>query len=246
MQLHKLESTKARLDISSDQLKKFQSLVDCQSRNLGLSKPEVFQAIKTMDALLWKFTFAGVHLERLWEYRQSIDIQNVLNSSFQTHSLSSHEVTDAAIELEGFLYQTRAMLDVLMLHILISCRVDFYGKMSRKVFRKKIKDVPPPHDQKATTAVDYLMKYVFADGMWGNFLCSLRDRIAHLDCIRPSSKSQETVGNTKLDWPTVDGKTFHRLTQDFENHVWDTLTTVIPPLWDQTWKSGPYIEGMWD
>ena len=241
-----VETTRIRMQRSEGQLGKFRSLVHERARALSFTEIEAKHAQDSIDAVLWKFTLSGIHLERLWMFRESLDLQKVLDSSFGKHSMTSHEEIAAALELEGFLFQGRAMLDFLMHHVLAACRVGFQGQMSRRNFRKVIHRVGDTNSDKANAAMQYLDLYVFPDDKWGGFIRSLRNRIAHRDRLRPGRESQEKAIDTALDWPTIRGSTFHRLTQDFENEAWEALTTMIPALWDRTWIGGPERSGMWE
>jgi len=86
---------------------------------------------------------------------------------------------------------------------------------------------------------------IFNDGQWGDLLRSLRDKIAHQEHLIPSYEGTEKLGETLLNWPTIQGRTFDRLCQDIENGMFELVQELFPILFDLEWISGPYHPNLW-
>lgn len=156
------------------------------------------------------------------------------------------EVLTACAELEAFLFQSRALLDVVMGHVVDAFGLARHGRMRKNMFSALMKKVSAEQKDRAQAAECYLERKVFDDGQWGDLVRSMRDRVAHHDRVRPGFDSAETAGTCELDWPTIRGKTFERAAQEFENHSFEIFTDMICPLWERAWIAGPFQDGMWE
>jgi hypothetical protein len=199
-----------------------------------------------MDTIMWKLTAAGVHLERLWENRESFNLQqlmnNIINEIPEPRRYKDKEITFLTMEFEAFLFQSRALIIAAQIHTLDACRVEFGGMLTSEKYEKAVKSAPTKVRDRLSRAHDYLAQNVTGEGKWGALLISLRDRIAHFDRIRPSERTLED-GSEEL---TVAGSSIDWLAQEFETGTYELLVNVIAPIWEREWKAGPYHPGMWD
>ncbi|MEW5870371.1 MAG: hypothetical protein AB1894_13940 [Chloroflexota bacterium] len=235
-----------RLKMQRNYEPKLRALVDIRSKQLKLSDIERNRALKSIDALVWKLTASGIHLERLWENKESFAMQeltkNILAGKRDPKRFTDREAAFLTAEFEAFLFQARAFISVAQVHTLDACRVSFGGMLTNEKYEDAIKNAPHEAKERLERAKQYFSNEVFAPGKWGDFLKQLRDRVAHFDRIRPSLAILED-GSEELK---VARFSLERLAQDFENGTYDLLVNVIAPIWERKWQAGPYQPGMWE
>lgn len=224
---------------------KLRALVETRSSQLGFTSREREVALRSIDALVWKLTAAGVHLERLWENREAFAlhqlISQVLTGNSSSRRFTDKEVAFLTAEFEAYLFQARAFINVAQIHTLDACRVRFGGQLTNEKYAKAISSAPEEVKDRLVKALNYFTCEVFGRGKWGSLLKSLRDRVAHFDRIRPS-RITLTEGAEDL---TVTGLSLDWLAQSFENGVYDLLVNVIAPMWEREWVPGAYHPEMW-
>ena len=213
------------------------------SKNFRLyDEVRVKEIESSLAAVEQKFALVGYSLEELWNLSMSsrITLKQLIENSITCHKWRDEDVLLGTAQLQCFLFQARSFLDLWMVHVCTVLRVPKIGKMSREKFNKwlsKIKE--EPFESKAFAIQSYFDSEVFGDNSWGTRLKSLRDKIGHRDKIRPGQDGSETILKILLDWPTINGMTFERLAQDFENGAFELFRETAPILYDLEWRSGP-------
>ncbi len=235
-----------RLDSQQDYEPKLRELVRTRSAQLGFEAHERKFALRSIDALVWKLTAAGLHLERLWENRESSAViqlmANALSGDPEPRRFTDKEVAFLAAEFEAYLVQARSLIGVAQIHTLDACRVPFGGQLTNERYDKAVNTAPNDVRVRLTRAHKYFTQNVFGRAKWGRLLTSLRDRVIHFDRVRPS-RTALGEGSEEL---TVTGLSLERLAQDFENGAYELLVEVITPIWERDWQPGPYRPGMWE
>jgi hypothetical protein len=238
--------TGRRLRLQSNYEPKLRALVQTRSMQLGFDDRERSATLKSIDALVWKLTAAGIHLGRLWENRESLAMKQLMSRALrgdpEPRRFTDKEVAFLTAEFEAYLLQARAFIGVAQIHTLDACRVPFGGQLTNKEYRKAVEKAPTDLRDRLTSAQHYFTEDVFGQGKWGSLLKSLRDRVVHFDRVRPSHTA---IGDAS-EILTVAGYSLERLAQDFENGVYDLLVNVVAPIWERDWKPGPYRPGMWE
>lgn len=234
-----------RLSLQRNYEPKLRGLVETRSIQLGFDDFERKAALRSIDAVVWKLTAAGIHLERLWENRESFAMQQLISKALsgdpEPKRFTDKEIAFLTAEFEAYVLQARALISVAQIHTLDACRVPFGGQLTNKKYEKAVRKAPKDVSDRLTRAHNYFTHNVFGRDKWGTLLTSLRDRVAHFDRVRPS-KTSSGEGPDEL---TVAGLSLERLAQDFENGSYDLLVNVITPIWDRDWQPGPYRPGMW-
>jgi hypothetical protein len=234
-----------RLSLQGNYEPKLRGLVETRSTQLGFDDFEREAALRSIDALVWKLTAAGIHLERLWENRESFAMQQLISKALsgvpEPKRFTDKEVAFLTAEFEAYLLQARAFISVAQIHTLDACRVPFGGHLTNEKYEKAVRRAPKDVSDRLTRAHSYFTQDVFGHGKWGSLLKSLRDRVVHFDRVRPS-RATSGKGSEEL---TVAGLSLERLAQDFENGTYDLLVHVIAPIWERDWQPGPYRPGMW-
>jgi hypothetical protein len=237
--------TGTRLKFQRNYEPKLRDLVETCTKQLGFNNTERKFALKSIDALVWKFTAAGIHLERLWEHNETVAmklvLENAVQNRFEPKRYTDREIAYLTVEFEAYLMQARAFISIAQIHTLDACRVPFGGILTSEKYENAVRNAPTDVSIRLTQAYDYFAKEVFGQGKWGSLLRSLRDRVAHFDRIRPSVSTDQYI--QKLN---VSGLTLERLAQDFENGHYALLVDVIAPIWEREWKPGAYTPGMWE
>jgi hypothetical protein len=164
--------------------------VETRSSQLSFTDRERKAALQSIDALVWKLTAAGIHLERLWDKREAFDMQQmisrVLTGNPNPRRFTDIEVTFLTTEFEAYLFQARAFISVAQIHTLDVCHVKFGGQLTNDKYAKAVSSAPEHVKVRLTKAHHYFDRKVFGDGEWSSLLKSLRDRVAHLDRCRIS------------------------------------------------------------
>lgn len=80
---HLIVLTGRRLNLQRNYEPKLRKLVEIRSKQLGFNEIEGNNALRSIDALMWKLTASGIHLERLWEHRESSIMQKLFKKSNQ-------------------------------------------------------------------------------------------------------------------------------------------------------------------
>ena len=235
-----LETTARALELSVGQLGKIMRMFEESPRVARLPVGQRDAARAALRAALFKFELAHVHLENIWQIRETIGLELLLDNSVENHAWDNATSTLGSLHLEGFLYQARAFLDATMLHGVLALGVSFRGSMSLKAFKKV---VDPGSDRRPAHAEELHRLFfgeggVFATDAWGSLLRALRDRVAHGRDFTPGDESSERVGVVTLDWPTLRGQTFHALAQSFQNDAFGLLCDLVPVLYGTPWKPG--------
>lgn len=243
---HLIKITEYRLNLQKNYEPKLRSLVESRSKQLGFQEQERKNALRSIDALVWKLTAAGIHLERLWENRESLEIRQMMASTIsdtpEPKRFTDKEIAYLAVEFEAYLLQARAFISIAQIHTLDACRVPFGGQLTNKKYESLVNDSPDNVKKKLVQAFSYFDQEVFGPKQWGGLLKSLRDRVTHFDRIRPS----RDTSHKWLEELTVTGLSLERLAQDFENGSYDLIVNVIAPIWGRDWQPGAYQLGMWD
>ena len=234
-----------RLSLQRNYEPKLRALVETRTTQLGFCEFERKAALRSVDALVWKLTAAGIHLERLWENRESSVMQQWMSEALtgdpEPTRFTDREVAFLTAEFEAYLFQARAFISVAQIHTLDACRVPFGGQITNEKYARAVSKAPEDVRVRLTRAHNYFSDKVFGCGQWGSVLKSLRDRVAHFDRVRPS-KSTSDEGSEDL---TVARFSLERLAQDFENGTYDLLVNVIAPIWERDWQPGPCRPGLW-
>ncbi len=240
-----IEITGTRLKFQRNYEPKLRSLVETRTKQLNFTNSERKAALKSIDALTWKLTAAGIHLERLWEYRETAALKRLLDNAnqdaFEPKRFTDKEIAYLTVEFEAYLVQARAFISVAQIHTLDACRIKFGGQLTNEKYKKAVENAPPEVSDKLVCACDFFKNKVFGSGKWGTLLKSLRDRVIHFDRIRPSISE-----NANTEQLNVAGLTLERLAQDFENGHYDLFLDVIAPIWERKWIAGANISGMWE
>lgn len=241
-----IEIAEHRLKLQRSYEPKLRKLVLIRSAKLGFSEHEQEIALRSIDALVWKLTAAGIHLERLWENRETFDFQQLMarisKDEPDPRRFTDPEIAFLTAEFESFLFQARAFVTVAQVHTLDACRVSFGGRLTNKEYKKEVLNAPPETEERLVNAYTYFTEHVFGPGKWGTLLKNLRDRVAHFDRVRPSVSALEN-GAEEI---SVAGLTLEQLAQEFENGIYDLMVNVIAPIWGCEWEAGPYHPGMWE
>lgn len=202
-----------------------------------------------LNAVLYKFTLADLSLEQLWA--MSMDTRAGLVDALE-NSLDRLDITDEDLLLISFalecaLLQSRAFLDFHMVYVCLVLKADHRGAMSGDKFARALGRVQhEPLRRKAQQVREYYETRVFgksqggifAPSDWGTVLCSLRDRIAHRDRLRPSFQSQERLlDKVLLNWPTLRGATYERFAQMIQNGMYFLAKDVATILYEQPWPA---------
>lgn len=242
---HLNELAGKRLNLQRNYEPKLRKLVEIRSKQLGFNDVDRNNALRSIDALMWKLTASGIHLERLWEYRESSLMQQLLTNlnsgNLEPKRFTDKEVAYLTAEFEAFLIPAYAFINITKIHTLDACRVKFGGMLTSTKYKTLINKAHEDIKPKLMRANNYFEQNVFGLNQWGSILKSLRDRVVHFDRIRPS----KVTSNEGLEDLTVAGQALEHITQDFENITYDLLVNVIAPIWDREWKAGKYQPGMW-
>jgi hypothetical protein len=241
-----MDIVKHRLRLQRNYEPKLRALVEIRTRQLGFNELERNRALRSIDALSWKLTVAGIHLERLWENKESFDLNQLISKAYggeqDPRRFTDEEITYLTLEFEAYLIQARALITVAQIHTLDACRQPFGGRLTNEKFEKAVKGASDDVKERLFRAHEYFVESVFGPGKWGSVLKSLRDRVLHLDRVRPLKISGED-GSEEL---IVRGLSLERLTQDYENGTYELLVNVIAPIWERDWSAGVYTPGMWE
>lgn len=239
------EITGMRLKLQRNYEPKLRGLVETRTKQLNFAENKRNAALKSIDAVMWKLTAAGIHLERLWEYKESTAMKRLLENVNQYNSdpkrFTDKEVAYLTVEFESYLFQARTFINVAQIHTLDACRIEFGGQLTNNEYKKAVKNATSDVSDRLVSAHDYFTNKVFGNEKWGALLKSLRDRVVHYDRIRPSISVDSDTAQLN-----VVGLTIERLSQDFENGCYDLVVEVIAPIWEREWIAGPYINGMWN
>lgn len=240
------EIAEYRLMLQRNYEPKLRKLVFIRSAEFGFSEDERKIALRSIDALMWKLTAAGIHLERLWENRETFDSQQLVarlsKRKPDPRRFTDPEITFLTTEFEAFLFQSRAFITVAQVHTLDACRLNFGGMLTNSKYKKIVGDAPPETKERLVKSYTYFTEHVFGKDNWGALLKSLRDRIAHFDRVRPTV----SVDENEAEVINVTGLTLEQLAQEFETGIYDLMVNVIAPVWICKWESGPYHLGMWE
>ena len=227
-------------------------------RNPSLYTSEERQQLHdSVGALSYKFHLANLSLEQLWalSHAKRHGLSSALQNVTEDLEVSDDELLLISFVFEGFLFQARAFLDFFMLFVCLLLKTGHRRYMSKKKFLKALKRVQQdPFAMKAQQVRVYFDTKVFGssdwEGLnpnnWGTLLQSVRDKVAHLDRLRPSYDSEEIlIGETRFDWPTLRGITYDRFCQYMQNGMFALVTDLSPILYELEWKSGPYKPDLW-
>ena len=235
-----------RLSLQRNYEPKLRGLVETRSAQLAFDDFEREAALRSINALVWKLTAAGIHLERLWENHESLAMQQLMTRALRGNPdpkrFTEREVAFLTAEFEAYLVQARSFISVAQIHTLDACRVRFGGQLTNEKYDKAVRDAPKPVSDRLTRAHNFFTQDVFGPSKWGTLLQSLRNRVLHFDRVRPS----RITSGEGLEELTVTGLSLETLAQDFENGAYDVLVNVIAPIWEREWLPGPYRPGMWE
>ncbi len=189
-------------------------------------------------------TVAGIHLERLWDFKESQLFDNLLKN-VEEYKIDPRCFTDSEIayltsEFESFLVQARAFINVAQIHTLDACCIKFGGLLTNEKYDKIVMSEKLASPKKLIIAKQYFDEKVFSKDKWGFLLKSLRDRVVHFDRIRPTK-----INDNNFEQLSVVGLSLEKLAQEFENGSYYLLVDVIAPIWDREWISGPFKKDMW-
>jgi len=241
---HLTNLVERRLNLQRNYEPKLRALIQTRTGQLNFQEQEHKNAMRSIDALVWKLTAAGIHLERLWENRESLEVKQLMaitvRDEVEPKRFTDKEVAFLTVEFEAYLLQARAFINVAQIHTLDACRVSFGGQLTNEKYEKAVNNAPEDVSERLMKARDYFAQHVFGTDMWGTLLKSLRDRVAHFDRVRPSRDASDD-----LEKLSVTGLSLERLAQDFENGSYDLLVNVIAPIWERDWQPGAYYIGMW-
>ncbi|MFO7448133.1 MAG: hypothetical protein R6W90_17370 [Ignavibacteriaceae bacterium] len=241
---NKLKKTvERRLYLQNNYAPKLRSLVETRTDQLNFSVDQRNAAEKSMDALIWKLTAAGIHLERLWQFKESEMIkrlfETVNENRIDPRCFTDNEVAYLTLEFEAFLIQARSFISIAQIHTLHACGIPYNKLLTNEKYGKIIQKKPYPPD-KLVNAKLYFDKNVFNENRWGFLLKSLRDRVIHYDRIRPTKFNIDDIEEL-----SVRGLSLEKLAQEFENGYNSLLVDVITPIWDRKWIPGPFRKDMW-
>lgn len=193
---------------------------------------------KTLEAVLFKHTLILVHLEVLWQNSEKsrTEILRDYENSIVHHKWNDVEKMMNSLELESFLFQVRAFLNIYQIYCsqvlgntkILNKTKEFYSYLDNTDGLFKVK---------SERVKKYFCEVVYVKHGWGDLTKSLRDRIAHYDFIRYNYEGNEIVHDVLLDWPTLKGLTYERFGQDVANGIFYMITNVSEILYDVEWQS---------
>lgn len=225
--------------------------------NIGMYSIDETEFInQKLDAVLDKFKSFSFWLEQIW--RLSRAHKDRIHESGEPIELTEYEQFILRTYLNAFLFESRAFMDFIMYYALLVLKSSVSPKthMTRKVFRSELRTIQnEPFSTKARRLEHLFEKHKLLDedsDSWFGLLRSLRDRIAHRDYLRESFAGHETLMSLQgqhlkhisFDWLTINGMTYDRLCQGFQNEIFVLLEESAPLLFDIKWQPGPYIPGM--
>lgn len=208
------------------------------------------QIQRTFEAVEHKFYLNYIHLEELWVLSEEarVDLFDALANSLDRLTWDEDQQVLGSLFLESFLFQARSFLDVFMFYICLVMGIEDPGYMKvQKFYNYMESDERGPFQERANQLADYFRRHVFGDENWGELVCSLRDKIAHRDRLRPSFEgTEELLGEVLLDWPTLRGLTYERFCQDMHTGLYEMIRHTSQTLFELEWRAGPYRPDMWD
>lgn len=239
-----LKKVRRNITTPSLKLELMQEIYLKSNSNLYKDPDHIYQIKRSFESVKYKLFFTNFHLEQLWTLSEDSrwELLDTLANSLDKLRWDDNKLIIGSIFLESFLFQAVSLLDVYMFYISLIMGIKNPGFMSVKKFYNHMESCQrSPFKTKAKKIKKYYEKSVLGKGQWGEFLRSLRDKIAHRDCLWPSFDSGETLlDKVLLDWPTLKRMTYDRFCQDIDNNMFEMLRKTSPILFDLEWKSGPY------
>lgn len=204
-----------------------------------------------LNSLIQKSFLTRVAIEQMQAVRYgAVDasLLEAIERGGQDISILKDEEVVVSFALEAFLFEARAFLDVYMIFVCLLLKTGFQkGHMSvSRFFEELDKPKEPPFGEKAKGVKRYFETRVFGPleergvsvirNDWGTLLRGLRDRVAHRDIVVPSFESGEILARgVRLDWPTVQGLTFHSLAETVGNGIHGLFQEVLSYIYEVDW-----------
>ena len=222
-----------------------------KKRNNLYSDMQIKKIWKSFETVRQKYVFLDFHLEQLWSLsmKSRQKLHHIFENSLDNLEWDDQKKVIGILFLESFLFQAKSFLDVYLFHACLILRIDNPGYMSVDKFYKHL-DAITHQDfiDKAELVKQHYQTKVFGDDHWGEILRSLRDKIAHKDCLHPSYEGKETIwGNVLLNWPSLHGLTLERFCQEIiKNGIFEMMIETSMIFFELEWKSGAYKSDLWD
>jgi len=242
---------KVRRNITTPLLKleRMQEIYLKSNSNLYKDPDHIYQIKGSFESIKYKLFFTNFHLEQLWTLSEDSrrEVLVALANSLDRLRWDDTQLNIGSIFLESFLFQAVSFLDVYMFFICLVMGIENPGKMKvKRFFKHMVSCRGSTFQKKAIKLKEYFEESVLGKGQWGEILRSLRDKIAHRDCLRPSFDGNEIIiDKVLLDWPTLRRMTYDRFCQDIDNNMFEMLRKTSPVLFNLGWKSGPYKSNLW-
>ena len=239
-----VQATRGHVDIPLRKLEQMNLLCLRERKDIySRSKKQRIEA--SLSALSFKYLLSSIHLEELWVLSMVArwELVDLVKNSVENSTWTDEKLVIGSKHLESFLFQARAFLNFYKFHACLVMDIEDPGHMTIKNFQTKMDGiVDGPFFTPAQKLKKYFGENVYAKGQWGWLLKGLRDKITHLDRLRPLREGSEEIVSIRLDWPTIQGTTFERLAQAFDNGVFGMLVDTAPLVYGQEWKSGPQMD----
>jgi hypothetical protein len=189
-----------------------------------------------------------MHLEQLWSIRDYNVDEIVLHIDVLPSEVTWNETQFIVgnMYLESYLFQARSFIDIYMRYICTIFELGKLGHLSRKKFKKRLRNTPAKYTKKAENITNYFNNNVFAPEKWGSLIKELRDQISHIGENYIQVEKAGTVIEVELYWPTVKGLTFDKLCQGIDTGIFEMLVDTTPILFDLEWKPGQYTQVNWE
>ena len=164
--------------------------------------------------------------------------------------MADEELFQIRFALEACLLQCRAFLAGHMLFLSHLFVTGHKGRLSRKAFRKCLKQAPKRFAKRAQAARDYYDQRVFgarkdtAAARWGALTASLRGESADPEQLTLSSAGADSpLDGMLFDWPAGQQTTCERLVQSLEHGMLQLIADLAPQVYELPWEPEPYRAG---
>jgi len=214
------------------------------------SKAEIFWINHYLDSVIYKSFLARIAVEQLQSVRHGRMNESLwvaIENSLGRFNFSDDEKVMVSFALESFLFEARSFLDVYMIFVCLLLKTGFTkGHMSKSKFFDELEKAESPFAEKAKWTKRYFETQVFGQeenenasifrDNWGTLLRDLRNKIAHRDVIKLSFDSKEKfINDILLDWPTINGITYHSLAETVGNGMHALFYKVLCHIYELQW-----------
>jgi len=231
----------ARLHKSWNIYSAFQNIQN-NNDHLQISQNICEKSLELLDDALTKLCLISFNAEQLWGFHHYLDNSNcfsfILQNNGNLFNLDHQDILIFISLLDQSLFSCRSFLDLYLKYLLFISTGVKVNNISTKVFSKRMNKYinEKPTDQNASIVLDYINKNVLnktyggSKQCWGDFLRELRDKTSHNKIIRPSIKPRKNQNGSFVSFPTIQGKEFTDLVNDFEIGAIDMIYDIDPIL----------------